>query len=248
MQPLKFGKDSWSVATVYKRDGQFNAKAYHFICVECKMQYWHSYSDSRVKDHCDISRTYFRFHDAKFILLSRSTAFEIKYLREVSVDIELGRSFVDVSERFNRLYGTNGFRGELYRTRLEDAYFIYQLVMYHQNTIQVTIDRVSHRVNIDELCDLTMRDVFKSDNKWKSHECDVKGCKEGLVVCDGNEKLGRRICAAPAQHFKLGVEMPKILCKCGNSPAFGGQHKESSKFCHHHLYLDNDEPQKKKFC
>ena len=62
----------------------------------------------------------------------------------------------------------------------------------------------------------------KVTNKWKSHRCDVKGCKEGLVVCDANEKLCREICAAPA-HLKLGVEMPKMLCKCGKSRAFGGE-------------------------
>ena len=45
----------------------------------------------------------------KFILLSRSTAFQMKYLQEMSVDMKLGRSFVDVSERFNGLNGTKSF-------------------------------------------------------------------------------------------------------------------------------------------
>mgnify|MGYP001793880217 CR=1 FL=1 len=61
-------------------------------------------------------------------------------------------------------------------------------------------------------------------------------------MCDWNEKLRRRTCAAPRESLKVLSSMPKIVNKCGNSPLFGGRNPSASKFCKDHISLDGDEP------
>ena len=74
-----------------------------------------------------------------------------------------------VSVQYCRCVGTvqhtvryQQFCRELYRTRLEHANFIHHLLTCLQNTVQVIIYRVSHTVNVVDLCDLTITDVFQS--------------------------------------------------------------------------------------
>jgi len=59
-------------------------------------------------------------------------------------------------------------------------------------------------------------------------------------MCDGNEKINRRICAAPKQHFELGKGMPNTIGCCPNTPSLGGKSKSSSAYCKDHHFLDSD--------
>lgn len=232
--------------SLYRVDGVMDAKAYHLTCLQCGIQYWYSYQEKSSKNRPNI-RTYVYHHSPKeYLLTSRNTAFETKYLKEVAVDMELGRSFEDVTERFNRLYGILQSRGQLNKTRVEDAYFLYKLQEFYKHGLSVDIDPASNRIDIDDLCDEAVQQVFTSENAWKQHMCEVKGCSEGFVMCDGNEKLSRRICAAPRESFKLASNMPRIVSRCGNSPIFGGQHQKASKFCKQHTHYGEVEPVPKK--
>ena len=225
---------------MYTRVGAITAKAYHFRCVTCKTSYWHSYSEKAGPDNQTL-RKFYQPHSAKYLMMSSTTAFELAYIKEVVVDVELGRSFEDVTERFNRLYGSGAGRGDLYKTRVEDAFFVYKLLLFFKAEITVPIGTKSNRPDIDNLCNSAIEQVFSSGSEWVKHKCRVAGCSEGFVVCDGNEKLSRRICAAPRQHFKLSSHMPKITSKCGNSPVFGGQHQKASKYCEDHMHLENSD-------
>lgn len=246
MKDLQFGRDRWSDVALYKVDGVVEAKAYHLTCEVCGIQYYYSYKEKSLEARSN-TRTFFSdLGSQQYLLTSRNTAFQVRYLNEVAVDMELGRSFEDVTERYNRLYGSSEIRGQLNKTRLEDAYFLFKLKEFFKHDITVDIDMSSNRVNIDRLCDEAVKEVFTSDNKWKQHKCNVIGCSEGFVMCDGNEKLSRRICAAPRESFKLASNMPRIVAKCGNSPVFGGQHQKASKFCKDHSHNDQDEPAAKK--
>ena len=87
-------------------------------------------------------------------MTSRETAFQMQYLKEVSVDIDLGRSFEDISERYNRLYGKDDKeRGVLQKKRMEDAYFLKKLLHFFSDTENLTVEisKVSNRIDIDEL-------------------------------------------------------------------------------------------------
>ena len=75
----------------------------------------------------------------------------------------------------------------------------------------MNVGTISDRIDIEDVCDEAVQIVFTSENSWKGHRCDVAGCAEGFVVCDGNEKLSRRICAAPRETFKLARNMPRIV-------------------------------------
>ena len=67
----------------------------------------------------------------------------------------------------------------------------------------------------------------------------MTGCKEGFLMFDGNEKVHRRICAAPPDKLHLCRSMPKTISACPNTPQLAGANSESSKYCHNHSYLDD---------
>lgn len=228
-------------------DGVKIGRSYHLSCKPCGTVYWHSYSVRSHRDQDNMKTfSYNPTNTTGYFQLTRATAFERRYMREVIVDIGLGRSFEEVTERFNRLYGSKETRGDLYKTRVEDGYFVLQLMNYFKSDITVPVNKISNRVNVDMLCDEVVSEQFGCENMWKMHQCSVSGCKEGFVMCDGNEKLSRRICAAPKETLHLSRNMPKIVDKCGNSPVFGGQHQKASKHCKGHIDLDADEPAAKR--
>lgn len=70
--------------------------------------------------------------------------------------------------------------------------------------------------------------------QWLHHQCSVKGCSEGYVSIDGNEKVRRPQCAAPRQRIRLAASMPNVFLTCPNSPALGGKNCTPSKYCHGH--------------
>ena len=69
---------------------------------------------------------------------------------------------------------------------------------------------------------------------WVLHRCTVKGCAEGYVTVDGNEKLRRPICAAPKSHVQLRPDLPTIVQCCTNYPVHGGKSQAASKYCELH--------------
>ena len=243
---MKFSKDSSSTVTVYSRQGSFQARAYHLTCSLCGNQYWQSYTEKKTADQLNHREYYKSAINDRYFMTTRATAFESQYVREIIVDCELGRSFEDVAERFNRLYASSGERGHIHKTRVEDAFFVHTLITHTNDNISVHIDNVSNRPVFDDVCDSVIEDVFKSGSPWLKHKCETAGCSEGFIMCDGNEKLSRRICAAPRQSYKFTKNMPSVVTRCGNSPVFGGAHKKPSKYCENHLHLDSDEPLRKK--
>ena len=127
--------------------------------------------------------------------------------------------------------------------RLETAWFLFSLIQFFRdinilNTIDFSPDRTSFRRNIEEACMIAMDHLFTQESEWINHICKKPGCAEGFICIDGNQKLKRRICAAPKNKINLMKDMPNVVQCCINSPIFGGQHKQNSKFCLQHMYLD----------
>lgn len=226
--------------TVYTRDGKLDAKAYHTLCGICKTTFWHSYEER------ENTRSFYYSSENDLLMTSRITAFTVVYLNELSVDVKLGRSFGELCERFNILYKKDEARGEVFKTRLEDAFFIKELLDYNKRNLSIEIDKVSNRLQIDSACGDATETIFSENSRWVGHVCGVKGCREGFVMCDGNEKICRRICAAPKEHFRLGKQMPNTIGCCANSPLMGGKHQSSSVYCAGHQYLNSAEPPTKK--
>ncbi|XP_023346521.1 uncharacterized protein LOC111715432 [Eurytemora carolleeae] len=63
------------------------------------------------------------------------------------------------------------------------------------------------------------------------HRCDVAGCKDQMIVIDGNEKLYRSICASERLDKKqLDQGLPNLVIKCINTPDI----KNKTFFCKDH--------------
>ena len=75
-------------------------------------------------------------------------------------------------------------------------------------------------------------------NKWTLHRCNVKGCTEGYITIDGNEKLRRPICAAPKSRVQLQHDLPIVAQCCTNYPVHGGKSQVASKYCELHARDD----------
>jgi len=207
---------------VYTRDGMSTAQVYHTTCSKCKDAYFPTYEETNT------SRTFYTTSkDNKIMMTSRPTAFTLDYIKEVLVDIQLGRSFLELCERYSKLYGSDEYRVEVFKTRLEDVYFIAQLLKYFNNNVSFSKDNIANQLAIVDVCDEAAEIIFAQKSKWAAHNCKIKGCSEGFVMCDGNEIINRRICAAPKQHFKLGKGMPNAMGCCPNTPILGGKNKSS---------------------
>lgn len=130
--------------------------AYHAVCETCKTTWWHSYRDSP-------GERFFLRDTRDVLMLSSSTAFEWDYLREVSVDVELGRNFTELSERYCRLWdkSSNSTRSSLYKTRLQEGYFVFKLLMYmnEEPGIAINKDQMSKRLDIEGACKKVMGDM-----------------------------------------------------------------------------------------
>lgn len=53
------------------------------------------------------------------------------------------------------------------------------------------------------------------------------------------------MCAAPKNTIKLARSMPAVIQCCPKSPAVGGKHKESSKYCSEHSFVPSISPKSK---
>ena len=107
--------------------------------------------------------------------------------------------------------------------RIEEVWFMWVLVsMYdevgvpHSTNLHAEYLKCSKKRDIENLCRTLWMKLCELPNKWVMHSCKVKGCQEGYVTVDGNEKLKRPICAAPRCHVKFCKDLPTIVECCTN--------------------------------
>jgi len=93
-------------------------------------------------------------------MISRSTAFTLDYIKEVLVYIQLGSSFGELCERYSKLYGSDEYRGEVFKTGLKDVYFIAQLLKYFNNNVSFSKDNIANRLAIDDAYDEAAEIIF----------------------------------------------------------------------------------------
>ena len=72
---------------------------------------------------------------------------------------------------------------------------------------------------------------LKIDSKWMSRVSEEIGCKNLVIVIDGNEKLYRYVCASHRIHVKGNVGKVNSYKRCIRNPIQGNQSVQSSKFC-----------------
>ena len=92
---------------------------------------------------------------------------------------------------------------------------------------------------MEGMCEILWEEICTKRNQWVMHKCSVRGCAEGYVTIDGNEKLRRPMCAAPRRKLQIRRDLPTVVQCCTNYPITGGKHQEARRFCHLHLDDEN---------
>ena len=196
------------------------------------------------------------------------TVFETELLKQLTAQLTFSAcTFESQAEVYNSLHGysdqqrlsnfVSNFRrsnihdrvdGQDWRlnvTRLEDGWFMHRLVstfaelgiLQDQNFACYT---AGNRRDIELFCQRAMLRISTSPPKWVQHCCNVRGCKEGMVTIDGNEKIRRAMCAAPTSKVICPVNHINLVQCCSRSPITGGRHQSSSRFCSEHQHLAKD--------
>ena len=96
---------------------------------------------------------------------------------------------------FSRVRNASSLSWKLNEKRLEDGWFLYNIILYHQcagclETQDLGYDVTKgKRRDIDDLCEEVNLHRSLTSPRWVSHKCTFKGCSYGHAVVDGNEKL-----------------------------------------------------------
>ena len=145
------------------------------------------------------------------------------------------------AEHFKRVRNADSCSWKMNKTRLENGWFLYQLVLYylevgalHTQDLYTEVGKGNRRC-IEDLCERANLKRSLSSPKWVQHRCLTKGCTEGFAVVDGNEKINRAICAAPKTRVSLPQQYIYMTSMCTRSPTTGGRHLKPSMFCEHHF-------------
>lgn len=189
-----------SYPLVYTTKGTFVAACFSGECrnPSCNKKYHHSYE-------VDAKTTkYYSIKDAKYFHCTSQTVFEISLLQDMTNNISISAaSFQSRAEVYNanfravdclRLkhhtrFGRN-IKDQVHLWKLtdrcvEDAWFMYCLVNYHDDcgnlssTNFATDVGPSQRKDVDKLCRQAWEDITRKTSQWVHHQCDKKGCTEG---------------------------------------------------------------------
>lgn len=113
-----------SFVTLYCSSGLKKGSCYHKTCTECKKKHYASYTQSRTGEKL------YRFlsTEQEYFFISNRTAFETLYLKTTSDLIENAAvNFVGLTDSY---FATHSVRLE--KQRLEEAYFLYRLLLIHK--------------------------------------------------------------------------------------------------------------------
>ena len=214
---------------------------------------------------------FFGLFHSHYIQVTSQTVFETKLLDQVTFQVtfsgatfesqalvynatngELDETRLSVfAQAFGRVQNPQSYAWKLNQKRLEDAWFLYQLITFYEREDCLASTDLSNEVtsgnrrDIEKLCELANLYRSLQSPKWVSHTCGMKGCREGFAVVDGNEKINRPVRAASKSRVKVPREHIFLTNMCTRSPVNGGPHQNSSKFCALHSHLsdgvDSDE-------
>ena len=239
---------------VYTTTGTYIAASYHGNCTSCNRTYYPSYIRG--------SEQQYNISTLKYLQISSQTAFELKYLEQVTHQLSICSS---TFENIADLYTMNNLESDRKRLsnllhfgrssivlpwqlnpqRLEEGWFMYRLTIFFQSRNICAGDMISNLVNgrkdIESVCQQAFLAHCSEVPKWINHVCETPGCKERYATLDGNEKVSRTMCAAPKSKVQLPSTGLSVMSVCPNTPALGGNYRSGSRFCSKHI---NDEPLK----
>jgi hypothetical protein len=225
---------------LYSLTGSFKATSHRRFCNACKRTVT-AFADNGKWLKVD---SYFKSTD--------QSIFEISLLDTILPWVAIaGLTFQEIAKHYSlvwtdqssyRLLGTSSeTRIKMNADRLEDAFLKY--LMYRMYESEGKLDELPLITNPGTLDDLLHKYYTKSKpNSGAAHTCADVGCRAGMVIVDGNEKVRRKVCSVDPTKIIPGVDIPVDTLNftgcCPLSPISGNQHVAPSKFCEIHCYLD----------
>ncbi len=259
--PLKFDPRP-SCPLIYTTSGTSVGAVFHGKCRKCGRSYYYSYWEMRDGEGAT-QRYYYDpiSNPQEYFQYSSSSLFEVRYLNDITNNIVF--SAVTFQSRAEVYYSNNRVRDKSYlqymekfkcsktqewspsAKRIEECWFLWCIVnIYSELNVLSTTNLYAEytsngkRRNIEMLCEELCNILNTMPNKWALHRCTVKGCAEGYVTIDGNEKLRRPICAAPKSRVQLRPDLPTVVQCCTNYPVHGSKSQTASRYCELHAEDD----------
>lgn len=249
-----------SFPLVYTQEGTLVAALFHGICRVCKMRFYYGYKEK--EEGNEVIRIYNNpYNFQKYFQLSSCSLYEKRLLQSITHNIVFSactfESRAEVYRASNKLIDSERLKDfEMYKRsalkewcpssqRIEEVWFMWVLVVLHDElgtlsnaNLHANFGQTSKRRDIEQLCQTLWKNLCTLPNKWVMHSCHIKGCREGYVTVDGNEKLKRPKCAAPHSRVRLRRDLPEVVHCCTNYPTLGGKYKSPSRYCDEHKHFD----------
>ena len=249
----------FSSPMVYTCNGTLVGAMFHGQCKACKRRYYYSFSEVFNGDG-EVTRTYYKIrNEEQYFQSSSVTVFEKKLLIDITNNIVFSAAtFESRSEVYDsnvKMTSSRQYDSTHHsvisdriptRRRIEDGWFLWAIVntydkleMLEKTNLYAAYTEGGKRRDVESLCKSLWEEICSLRNKWVMHKCKVKGCAEGYVTVDGNEKLRRPMCAAPRSKIRIRSDLPTIVQCCTNYPVMGGKHQAASRYCSVHTGLVN---------
>ena len=216
-------KPTYATIQVYELEYTTIARSYHS---RCKCTYYHGYKESAAGVRI------FDISESKLLVFNSGSAFSLNLLKYMDSIICVGGvSFGKAAHIYNSVTNNNC----LNQDRLQTAWFVYRILQYSNVFASWPRKFKSKELDVEQLCKNVYVGIkVKIDSKWMSHVCEEIGCKNRVIIIDGNEKLYRYVCASRRIHVKGNVGEVNSYKMCIRNPTQGNQSVQSSKFCSTH--------------
>ena len=218
----------FAAITLYTENGVLRGRSYHGNC-KCGKTFYNGFFDDKKNEIRKFDDPY----ETEYILFRSGVAFSRRMLINTDFQISIGVvSFESAAEIYNNIWPS---QKPLHKRRLEDAWFIHK-ILKHVTKFAPWPRNKNSELDVEKLCLQVYEFIRKRiDSKWMTHVCSEVGCKERLVVIDGNEKLYRTICAAEKSKIIGDQGNINTYDICIRNPTRGNQHSDASKFCEEHI-------------
>ena len=213
-----------SDVTLYTEFGVRRGYGFRAYCKICGNTFHYGYQENK--------KTGYREYDKglNYLLVTTFTGFSLQLLHEFDMQIMIGVvSFESAAEIYNNTKFTNG--SPLNSDRLEAAWFLYKVTRLKSSFINWP-RKASSEFDLEKFCSNNYTEIRRMiDSKWIDHVCDEPGCKQRMIVIDGNEKLYRMICNADKEKITPTKGAVTTYNLCIRNPMRGNQHLKASKYC-----------------
>lgn len=219
-------KSEFASVTLYDLESVCEARSYHGKCQVCKNAYYHGFT---VKD--DGSREFIT-ENTEVLSFNSGIVFSWRLMAYINSMVCVGTmSFDKVCSSYRSVVHDDKINPD----RIETAWFVFNILKIKTNFSEWPRKNKSKELDIELLCRSVYMEIKSFVNqKWLEHKCDEPGCRQGVIVIDGNEKLYRYICAAEKIRVLGNLGEVNNYKLCINNPDRGNQSKKASKFCMSH--------------